>query len=123
MRPHELLKLHPDNLTPAQLAEIKAFLGACNGCNADAHRRGATREALGPDLAIMEALAALHLLQGQPAPDLRRDSADEIAPPERDAADNTGQQDAGAARGHDRPPKRACRAIVRFKAGAATPTR
>ena len=123
MRPHELLKLHPDNLTPAQLAEIKAFLGACNGCNADAHRRGATREALGPYLAIMEAIAALHLLQGKPAPDLQSNRQDEMEPPEMDAADDMGQQAAGAARSHDRPPKRARRTIVRFKEGQATPTR
>jgi len=123
MRPHELLKLHPDNLTPKQLAEIKAFLGACNGCNAHAHRRGATREALGPYLAIMEAIAALHLLQGKPAPDMQRNRQDEMEPPEMDAADTMGQQTAGAARSHDRPPKRARRTIVRFKAGPATPTR
>ena len=96
MRPHELLKLHPDNLTPKQLAQIKAFLGACNGCNAHAHRRGATREALGPYLAIMEAIAALHLLQGKPAPDLQSNRQDEMEPPEMDAAHDMGQQDAGA---------------------------
>ena len=123
MKPHALLKLHPDNLTPEQLAEIKAFRGACYGCNEHANRRGATREALGPYLAIMEALAALHLLQGKPAPDLQRNRQDEMEPPEMDAADTMGQQTAGAARSHDRPPKRARRTIVRFKAGPATPTR
>ena len=102
---------------------VRPLSHACNGCNAHAHRRGATKEALGPYLEIMEAIAALHLLQGKPAPDLQRNRADEMEPPEMDAADTMGQQDAGAARGHDRPPKRACRAIVRFKAGAATPTR
>ena len=123
MKPHALLKLHPDNLTPAQRAEIRMFLAACNVCNAHAHQRGATREVLGPYLAIMEAIAALHLLQGKPAPDLQSNRQDEMEPPEMDAADDMGQQDAGAARSHDRPPKRARRTIVRFKAGPATPTR
>ena len=75
----------------------------------------ATREVLGPYLAIMEALAQLQ--------DLQSNRRDEMEPPEMDAADDMGQQDAGAARSHDRPPKRARRTIVRFKAGPATPTR
>jgi hypothetical protein len=95
-------------------------------------RRGATREALGPYLAIMETLAELDRLGGNQAPDLQRYRPDEMEPLEMDAgrteavsADDMGQQDAGAARGHGHRPKRACRArtIDRFNARPATPTR